>query len=522
MASIALIGALIGALDGHALAQPADRPADVATEADSTGPRPPQRIGYGALPGGLHVAAAETLPAGTVELGLLSGFGYRKGLLATDHTFDRAIGDIAVAYAPLANLAIALSLDGRYDHHKLSATTDDGYVGDPHLLVRFAAPSGRLAFGGQLGIWVPGKNAPSIAASATSVDALALVSIDAGFGLVTANAGFRLDNSAKSVDKPTSLSVEDQVSLGVSSFNAALAGLSLRIPINERSYVALEGSADVFVGKDAAGNAAPGPILRGGGLFGIAINDAVSLIAYLEAAKVPAISAGDVMANHILLVPYEPVITGGLGLQARFGGPRPRPPAPTSQITRNVRPAPVTVIETADVTGTVVDDAGKPVVGARITIKLKNNTATAVSDDKGTYVVTRLPIGKTVDGKTDLDDTGAEIAAEVANKKPGSATLTLARGANTVPRIGLDPMLPPGQLRGGIINVSTSRPVAGATVTIEPGGATTTSGPDGKFSVDLPPGHYKITVTARGLAQQQLDVNIDPNGVAIKNIELHK
>jgi hypothetical protein len=40
--------------------------------------------------------------------------------------------------------------------------------------------------------------------------------------------------------------------------------------------------------------------------------------------------------------------------------------------------------------------------------------------------------------------------------------------------------------------------------------------------VDLPPGHYKITVTAHGLAQQQLDVNIDPNGVAIKNIELHK
>jgi hypothetical protein len=180
------------------------------------------------------------------------------------------------------------------------------------------------------------------------------------------------------------------------------------------------------------------------------------------------------------------------------------------------------VVETADVTGTVVDDAAKPVVGARITIKLKNNTATAISDDKGTYVVTRLPIGKTVDGKTDLDDTGAEISAEVANKKPGSATLTLAKGANMVARIALDPMLPPGQLRAVIINIGTSRPVAGATVTIEPGDVTATSGPDGKFTVDLPPGHYKITVTARGLAQQQLDVNIDPNGVAIKNIDMHK
>jgi hypothetical protein len=29
-------------------------------------------------------------------------------------------------------------------------------------------------------------------------------------------------------------------------------------------------------------------------------------------------------------------------------------------------------------------------------------------------------------------------------------------------------------------------------------------------------------VTAKGLAQQQLDVNIDPNGVAIKNIDMHR
>jgi hypothetical protein len=509
--------ALVGALAGSARAQPADAPADVGeTGPDRAAPRPPQRLGYGALPGGLHVAAAEGLPVGTVELGLLSGFGYRKGLLSANHSFDRAIGDLAVAYAPVTGLAIALSLDGRYDHHTGPGTTDDGYVGDPHLLVRFVAPSGRVALGGQLGLWVPGKNAPSVAASATSVDARALVSIDAGFGLVTANAGFRYDNSAQSVDQPTALSAADQVSLGVSSFSAALAGLSLRIPISDRAYVALEGSADVFVGSGA-----PGPILRGGGLFGVAVNDAVAVIAYVEGAKVPGLSYGDVMQhNRVTLVPYEPVITGGVGLQARFGGVRPA--APTSQITRNARPVPVTVIETADVTGTVVDDAGKPVVGARITIKLKNNTATAISDDKGTYVVTRLPIGKTVDGKTDLDDTGAEISAEVANKKPGSATLTLAKGANTVPRLALDPMLPPGQLRAVIINVGTSRPVAGATVAIEPGGATASSGPDGKFTVDLPPGHYRITVTARGLAQQQLDVNIDPNGVAIKNIDMHK
>ena len=506
---------------GPALAQPAPPaaaapPADVAaTGTQDAGERPP-RIGYGAMPGGLHVAAAEALPQGTVEFGLLSGFGYRKGLLAADHTFDRAIGDLAIAYAPVSNLLIGLSFDGRYDKHRgPGSAADDGYVGDPHLRIRLAASLGKVALGGQIGIWVPGKDAPSIAASATSVDARALLSIDAGIGTLTLDAGFRLDNSAKSVDDPTKLSIEDRVSLGVSDWSAALGGAQLRIPLGDRWYAALEGSADVFVGSNA-----PGPILRGGGVIGVAATDAVSVIGYVEAARVPGLDYGDVMADKVVLVPYEPAVTGGLGLQARFGG---KPPAAaTSRIVKNARPVPVVVVETADVTGLVVDDAGKPVVGAKITVTLKNHTGTAVSDDKGAYTIARLPIGQTVDGKTELDDTGAEIAAEVANKKPGSATLTLTRGANAAPKIALDPMLPPGQLRAVIINVATSRPIAGATVAIEPGDLTATSGPDGKFTVDLPPGHYKITVTARGLAQQQLDVNIDPNGVAIKNIDMHR
>jgi hypothetical protein len=521
ISSSVLAGVAVTALvQPAALAQSAAQApeADVAAApSDDAGSRPPQRVGYGAMPGGLHVAAAETLPQGTVELGLLSGFGRRKDLLAKGHTFDRAIGELAVAYAPRSNLLVGLSLDGRYDKHQgIAGMTDDGYVGDPHLLIRAAAPMGRVALGGQLGVWVPGKNAPSIAASAISVDARALLSIEAGFGTVTFDAGFRLDNSASSVDQPGKLSVEDQVSLGVSSFHAALGGASLRIPIGERWYVALEGSADVFVGSGA-----PGPIVRGGGIVGAAISDTVSIIAYAEGAKVPGVAYGDVAAGRpIVLVPYEPMVTGGLGLQARFGG---RPPVATAgRVVRRVRPVSVTVVETADVTGVVVDDAGKPVVGAKITVKLKNNVGTAVSDDKGGFAISRLPIGKTIDGKTELDDTGAEISAEVANKKPSTATLTLARGANTVPRITLDPMLPPGQLRAVIINVATSRPVAGATVAIDPGEITATSGPDGKFTVDLPPGHYKITVTAKGLAQQQLDVNIDPNGVAIKNIDMHR
>jgi hypothetical protein len=495
---------------------------DVAATADDPPPPPPLRVGYGAMPGGLHVAAAEALPAGTVAVALMSGYGSRSGLLGSGRSFSRAVGALAVAYVPVPNLAFGLSLDGRYDKHTGvppsalddNDDNDDNYVGAPHLLARYSMPRGKLAFGGQLGIWLPGEDAPSIAVSAISVDARALMSIDAGFGTVSANAGFRIDNSAKSVDDPTKLTVEDQVSLGVSEFHAALAGVSLRIPTGNRAYVELEGSTEVFVGSGA-----PGPIFRGGALAGVALSDSFAIVGFVELARVRRVASTEVMMKDVVLIPYEPTVTGGIGLQARFGGTPKR--RPSGWIIERKRP-PVEVLETADVRGFVLDDAGKPVVGAKVEVKLKNRTGMAVTDDKGAYEVEKLPIGKTIDGKTELDDAGAEVAVEVANKKPGTATLTLVKGSNLVPPITLDPMLPPGQLRAVIINVGTSRPVAGATVTIEPGGVTATSGQDGKFTVDLPPGQYKLTVNARGLAQQQLDVTIDPNGVAIKNIELHK
>src|SRR6185503_1121812 len=104
---------------------------------------PPPRVGYGAMPGGLHTATAEVLPPGTFELAVLSGYGYRKGLVNDQHTFSRALGDIAIAYAPVRHLMVGLSLDGRYDKHTevvdpktMMPADDDNFVGNPHLLIR--------------------------------------------------------------------------------------------------------------------------------------------------------------------------------------------------------------------------------------------------------------------------------------------------------------------------------------------------------------------------------------------------
>jgi hypothetical protein len=493
------------------------------TGAADEAPPPAQPIGYAALPGGLHAASAETLPAGVVQVATLGGFGWRSGLLGDDHRFGRGIGNLAIAYAPTELISIGLSLDGRYDKHFGLAAGDDGYVGDPHLLVRVAKPLAGLRVGGQLGVWAPGKDAPSLAGSAITVDAIGLVGLKAGPGWLTFSAGFRLDNSANAVDDPTRLSMQDRVSLGVSEFHAAVGGAHVAIPVG-KAFVNLESTIDVFVGSGdtpagaTAAHEAPGPLIRLGASVGFNITPQYAALAFVQAAKVPGLASVDVMADDITLIAYEPAIMGGIGLQARFGGPE----ATTRQISTRPRPAESAVDVTADLSGTIVDDAGKPVVGAKVNLVRKRGTTTAVTDERGDFVVKRLPIGKSLEGQTTIEDADVEVTCEVGGKKPVKQHVTLKPGANKLDTITVEPVVPPGELRGVVRSVVTGRPLSGATIAIEPGGLAATSGADGRFSVALPPGQYKITVSSAGLKDQKLDVTIDPNGVAIKNIELRR
>lgn len=107
--------------------------------------------------------------------------------------------------------------------------------------------------------------------------------------------------------------------------------------------------------------------------------------------------------------------------------------------------------------------------------------------------------------------------------RPGKATIAqIAETSNTVPPITLEPELPPGQLRGVVRSLPGGKAVEGATITVVGGRAKAETAADGTFTIDLAPGQYKIKVTAKGLKDQELDVTIDPNGVAIKNIDLQR
>ena len=101
--------------------------------------------------------------------------------------------------------------------------------------------------------------------------------------------------------------MQDQVSLGVSDYNEFFAGARIVYPARG-GFVGAEISTDVFLGSKAPPGEtmaidAPGPIIRGGIEGGIHLTNAVSLLAYVELAKVPSLDPAAVAAKTIPLIP---------------------------------------------------------------------------------------------------------------------------------------------------------------------------------------------------------------------------
>jgi hypothetical protein len=472
-------------------------------------------VGASGLPGGARIGYAESLPGGTVTTAFTAGFGFRSGLLDPDHSMSRGMATAALAYSISDLFSASLMLDGRYDKHSGGtggSFDDDGWVGEPRLHLRAGKTLGKIGAGAEITVWVPGKDAPSIVAEATSVDARALLTLRVGGAArVAVNAGFRLDNSAKSAKNFTMLSASDQASLGVSQWHAIVGGARFAYPMGKLTF-GVEAEVNAYVGGPDTPSA-PSPSVGIGASASYRINETLSAELFLTSnIQEKPTMAGD---GSIALIPYAPLFGGGLGISARFGGPNPAGPALFTTCddpdpAKRPPSCPPPPDPTAVLGGQVTDDTGAPLAGATVTVTDgKGKVVTATTDATGRWRTEGLATGEVT------------VDVEAAERVKQSAKVMVNAGDNTAPITALAPVIPPGRLRFVIRSFATSKGID-AQVEVNPGGHKLDVLADGSTELDIPPGTYTVKVSAANHTSQTREYVVDQRSVVIVNVDLRK
>lgn len=470
-----------------------------AAQDDAAGPD--TRVGHAtdALPGYVRVAVPRTVPW-PVAVAVAGGYGFTESVLAADDTHHRLAGRIAISAQPIDYLAVGLRFDGRYDTHSVGATNDDGLVGDPRLTLRGWYPAGIVGVGAEATVWIPGSDAPSLEFGATTVDLRALGGIQATEDFTLAlNAGFRIDQSASSIERPDLLSGSDRMSLGVSSSSAVLLGLGVGYRTGPVELFA-EWTWDVHVGGDAPDlGASPMRIGAGAHVF-IGELHPVQLTAQIDAL----VSGRPDVTATAPLAPVEPRF--GFTLGAAFRLPAPDVAVsdggdeeePTDEIPQGV--------ETGTLNGRVVDSAGTAVPGATISAQGDEQEFSVTSGDDGAYTL-RLPVGS------------YRVTIRADGYGETTQDVEVARGEREVEPVTLRRDLS-AQIRG-VIQSFRGEPVT-ATVRVEPVGTEVTTDSEGFFEIDVPPGDYEVVIRADGYEEQRRPVHVDEEGVTILNADLRR
>jgi hypothetical protein len=287
---------------------------------------------------GEPVALGRVLEAGPGRPALFlltgAGYGYTESVLGLGDRHDRYGARLIVDGRPRPWLALTLRLDGRYDRHAVPGQPIDiGYVGDPRVQARVDhALGGGLSVGARAGLWLPGDDAPSIRLDALSPELVGAVTYAlAALPLsITANAGYRLDRSARTATNAAQLSASDRLALGVSAFDAVLLGASASFGRRMVSGF-VEASGELLVGGGHP------PALSSPMFIGAGARVAVAPRLRLEAAAELSPSRRPDLAATAPLVVVPPRAAVWLGLAYRFGAPPPRA-APPAAVTPDATP----------------------------------------------------------------------------------------------------------------------------------------------------------------------------------------
>lgn len=469
----------------------ADEPGDLAIGDGKTG-----------LPeiGRVHVAT--TRPA---HLTLAGGGGYGftesvPGGSAGSH--HRLTGSLAAAYQPLPFLSASLMLDGRWDKHPDDVLgSSAGANGEPRLVVRGAKNVHRsFVVGAELGLTVPGAEAPSLRFDASTLAATLLATFAPTQDLAIAfNAGFRLDGSSNVIVDRRRLRFGDRLTLAASDANAVLLGLGGMKRIGRVELLA-DVSWDVLVGADAP-SAFDSPLRLGlGGR--LHLTDAIQV----ELRPEVGLSGRPNQGPADPFVPIEPRVSvlGGVRFTLPFDKAKPPTPDDGHSTSGGQAPSSTTGLIRGQLT---VDGKAAPIANAQI----------AVTNDRGQERV----VESGGDGTFSIPDASAgaaKIAVKAQGYEDATSDVTVEAGATTTVSIAMKRVIKAGQLRG-LVRSFTGKPLA-ATIRVEPGNLEAKTDSDGTFQIDLPPGSYEVIIAAPGHAGQRRPVQVEENGVTILNADL--
>lgn len=459
-----------------------------------------------ALPGLARVGVAGPLRA-DAAFTASAGYGFTEAVLDQGDSHHRAAGSIAASLRIIDALAVALRFDGRYDTHAglPGGGSDDGWVGDPRLIARGSTTrSEGLRVGGQLAVWMPGADAPSFRAGATTLDFLLMGSYAAPPLVVAANAGFRLDRSAATVQDPDALSRADRLALGVSDSHAVLTGLGARWRPAPKVELLAEVTWDLLVGDEAPA-ALESPLrLDVGARWSPAGPIEISGVAEVGASRRPTIAEGEP------LTPVEPrvsvLVAVGFHLGSESARPAPRHDATHAPVRAGSRPVAAANPEPGVLRGRVTGANREAIAGALVRIASGAGTVELRTGEDGSFEAHELPAGPLT------------VTFSADGHRDAEHAVDLGAGQTLVVDQILERALPEGQIRG-VVSSLRGAPLR-ATIAVQPIGAQVTTDRDGTFQVDVPPGSYTVVVQAPGFRTQERRLRVEENGVTVLNADL--
>lgn len=446
------------------------------------------------------------------------GYGYTEAQPDQNGPNHRAFGTLAFGLVPVDWFGASLRLDGRYDKHPDDEEgSDDGLVGDPRILLHAGVPAGsRLQLGGEVAVWLPGSDAPSIRPEAATVDLRGLGALVTPSGTTAiVLIGFRFDNSAKAIDDPALLRVGDRISLDLSDSHAVLTGLALAQAIGKLELLG-EATADLLVGTRAP-DLGISPLRLTAGLRYHA-TERLQLYGALEASM----SSRPDLTPDSALVPIEPRFAGSLGIRYRFTTDPPAPapprsPAPTAKPppARAPEPPPRLPQGVADpepvpivLTGVVLNESAEPVPDALVRVEAASGPVEVRTAAEGQF---RMELGTIGEVQVEVNAVGFD---------PLRQQVKVVEGDNRPLEITLRPAVPAGQLKG-LIRAFSGKGVS-ATVRVQGQPFEAQTSEDGSFELEVPPGLYTVLIVAPGFEGQRRQVRVENRGVTVLNAELRE